>query len=54
MTTGTLMYFYKTRKFGFIRPDDGSKDVRGYGLSQEFLDAGCATPIGDGGDDHDR
>ncbi len=27
MTTGTLMYFYKTRKFGFIRPDDGSKDV---------------------------
>jgi CspA family cold shock protein len=21
------MYFYKTRKFGFIRPDDGSKDV---------------------------
>ena len=27
MTTGTLMYFYQTRKFGFIRPDDGSKDV---------------------------
>jgi cold shock protein len=27
MTTGTFMYFYKTRKFGFIRPDDGSKDV---------------------------
>jgi len=27
MNTGTFTYFYKSRKFGFIRPDDGSKDV---------------------------
>ena len=27
MTTGTVMFFYAARKFGFIRPDDGSKDV---------------------------
>jgi cold shock protein len=27
MTTGTVRFFYAARKFGFIRPDDGSKDV---------------------------
>jgi CspA family cold shock protein len=27
MTTGTVTFFNAARKFGFIRPDDGSKDV---------------------------
>lgn len=27
MTTGTVRFFHAARKFGFIRPDDGSKDV---------------------------
>jgi cold shock protein len=27
MTTGTVRFFHAARKFGFIQPDDGSKDV---------------------------
>lgn len=27
MTTGTVMFFNTANGFGFIRPDDGSKDV---------------------------
>lgn len=27
MTTGTLKFFNESRGFGFVTPDDGSKDV---------------------------
>ncbi|NRB11499.1 MAG: cold-shock protein [Rickettsiaceae bacterium] len=27
MTTGTVKWFDKSKKYGFIAPDDGSKDV---------------------------
>ncbi len=42
MTTGTVRFFNTAKGFGFITPDDGSKDV--YVHSTEVERAGMTSP----------
>ena len=43
MATGTVKFFNTTRGFGFIEPDDGSKDIFVHATAVEQSDLGQIT-----------
>ena len=45
MATGTVKFFDSTRGFGFIQPDDGSKDVF---VHKTAVDRAGMEPLTDG------
>jgi CspA family cold shock protein len=43
MTTGTVKFFNTTKGFGFIQPDDGSKDVFVHASAVELAGLGTIS-----------